>query len=159
MHKLHSTPPAPYALPPGTPAEERPPSFGRRAFLVGALSAGAFGVLAGSWLPAAIGGRSQSTAGSLQRSRLAWAREVADGDLERLIEVRHTWLSVVARYGAREPQLWHGWRRLARAAVERESLRDREALARLLMHRLENAPADVRAALSIEGESLRRIMQ
>lgn len=147
---------APYALPAGTPALESSPSLGRRAFLGGALSVGVLGLAASSLLPA-TGGR--PTRDPVQRSRLAWAREVAAGDLEELIEASETWLSVVARHGSREPGLWRGWRRLAQATIDRSSMRDRARRAKLLLHRLDDAPADVRAALEVERRRLQEIVR
>jgi hypothetical protein len=156
---------APYALPPGTRALESDPTLGRRALLVGAASAGLLSVLAATWLPAtlraraAAGGDRSAAEDTSRRERLAWARELATGDLGALIAAHDTFLSVLARWGSREPELWLGWRRLAQAAIERETMPERRRLARLLLQRVADAPADVRAALGIERAALEEIIR
>ncbi|MCB9888580.1 MAG: hypothetical protein H6836_03305 [Planctomycetes bacterium] len=146
---------ADYALPPGTPAlEGYPPEFepapDRRRFLAVGLSAAALG-FGSAWAigllrndpdatplapPAPPPDETLSGEDLLQ---LQGARALAAGSLARFLKYHRSFLITMERIAPRDPALWDGVRRLARAAVL-DPRADGPELARRLLPMLTSEP-------------------
>ena len=149
---------APYALGPGDAALERPLSQTRRRLLLGSLGFGLAGLVVGGRLSERL--RASDTAGraaSRSDERLQWARTVSVGRLETLTAAWPTFLSVLARYGSRDPSLWNGWRRIAWAVLDDPNFTNRQHCIAVLVDRVREASSDVRLALEPEVRRLREV--
>ena len=142
--------PAEYALPKGVPPLQEDPVRARRAFLAVVAGCLAIGGSGGWFAHSSWGGR-----GAAPRDEdLEWARVIALGSIDQLVEAAGPFLGVVDQRSP-DPVLWNGVERLARASLVSET-KDRQSLRRLLVRTLQTAqaPAELRNLIpALERES------
>jgi hypothetical protein len=111
-----------YLLGPDPKPEPNPPrTHTRRAVLAG----GIVGLLTGTAITVFARGRTDDAQGAARTppvdTELAWALEVGEGPIERLLERHQHFLLVVWSRGTESPRLWHGAERMILAVLEHDA--------------------------------------